>query len=133
MTIEQIQNVPGITPLVGLNRLPGNTSCRILSKLEGYNPSGSTKDRIVRNMLIQAEHRGEISPGDTLVEATSGNTGIALATKAKVIKEGKRIGKNIEIIPYEQNVDFIDIHSEFDLWLSQMLINEKNIYPNEGS
>ena len=59
------------------------------------------------------------------------DTGIALATKVEVIKEGRRIGKNIEIIPYEQNVDFIDIHSEFDLWLSQMLINEKNIYPNE--
>ena len=59
------------------------------------------------------------------------DTGIALATKVEVIKQGRRIGKNIEIIPYEQNVDFIDIHSEFDLWLSKMLINEKNIYPNE--
>jgi hypothetical protein len=54
-----------------------------------------------------------------------------LATKVEVIKQGRRIGKNIEIIPYEQNVDFIDIHSEFDLWLSKMLINERNIYPNE--
>ena len=51
------------------------------------------------------------------------DTGIALATKVEVIKEGRRIGKNIEIIPYEQNVDFIDIHDEFDLWLSKKLIN----------
>jgi len=59
------------------------------------------------------------------------DTGIALATKVEVVKQGRRIGKNIEIIPYEQNVDFIDIHNEFDLWLSKILINERNIYPNE--
>jgi len=59
------------------------------------------------------------------------DTGIALATKVKVIKKGRRIGKNIEIIPYEQNVDFIDIHNEFDLWLSKILMNKRNIYPNE--
>ena len=100
MTIEQIQNVAGLTPLVGLDRLPGNTSCRILAKLEGCNPSGSTKDRIVRNMLKQAEHRGEISPGDTLVEATSGNTGIALAMAAA--KKGYRV---ILVVPDEISVE----------------------------
>tara|TARA_B100000965_G_C19603452_1_gene764471 strand:- start:12027 stop:12647 length:621 start_codon:yes stop_codon:yes gene_type:complete len=59
------------------------------------------------------------------------DTGIALASRVEVIKSGKRIGDNAEIIPYEQKADFIDIHSEFDLWLSEQLINEKNIIPNE--
>ena len=85
-----------MTPLVGLERLPGDSSCRILVKLEGNNPSGSTKDRIVRNMLEQAEHRGEISCGDTLIEATSGNTGIALAMAAS--RKGYRV---ILVVPDE--------------------------------
>ena len=59
------------------------------------------------------------------------DTGIALATRVNVIKEGKRIGERVEIIPYKQDVDFIDIHSEFDLWLSKILIQKRNIYPNE--
>ena len=59
------------------------------------------------------------------------DTGIALATRAKIIKKGRRIGKNVEIIPYEQNVDFVDIHTEFDIWISEKLINDKEIYPNE--
>ena len=59
------------------------------------------------------------------------DTGIALATRTKVIKEGKRIGKNVEIIPYEQDVDFIDIHKEFDFWLSKIIMKKRNIYPNE--
>jgi cysteine synthase B len=88
------QNLAGMTPMVGLDRLPGDSSCRILVKLEGNNPSGSTKDRIVRNMLQQAEHRGEISCGDTLIEATSGNTGIALAMAAS--RRGYRV---ILVIP----------------------------------
>ena len=85
-----------MTPLVGLERLPGDSSCRILVKLEGNNPSGSTKDRIVRNMLQQSEHRGEISCGDTLIEATSGNTGIALAMAAS--RKGYRV---ILVVPDE--------------------------------
>ena len=89
MTIEQVQTGSGMTPLVSLDRLPGDSSCRILAKLEGHNPSGSAKDRIVRNMLQQAEGRGEITSGDTLVEATSGNTGIALAMAAT--KRGYRV------------------------------------------
>ena len=59
------------------------------------------------------------------------DTGIALATRTKVIKEGKRIGNKVEIIPYEQDVDFIDIHKEFDLWLSKIIMKKRNIYPNE--
>ncbi|MEY3667180.1 MAG: hypothetical protein RL572_720 [Pseudomonadota bacterium] len=69
----------GNTPLVKLARLPGKTSNTVLVKLEGNNPAGSVKDRPAYNMILQAELRGDIHPGDTLIEATSGNTGIALA------------------------------------------------------
>ena len=74
----------GETPLVRLQRLPGNTSNTILAKLEGNNPAGSVKDRPALSMIARAEERGEISPGDTLIEATSGNTGIALAMAAAI-------------------------------------------------
>ncbi|CAA0088035.1 Cysteine synthase B [Halioglobus japonicus] len=74
----------GNTPLVRLQRLPGDTSNTILVKLEGNNPAGSVKDRPALSMIAQAEARGEISPGDTLIEATSGNTGIALAMAAAI-------------------------------------------------
>ena len=74
-----IESQIGNTPLVRLARLPGVTSNTILVKLEGSNPAGSVKDRPAYNMIAQAEARGDIKPGDTLIEATSGNTGIALA------------------------------------------------------
>ena len=79
MTYQTIDNLIGNTPLVRLQRLPGDTSNVILAKLEGNNPAGSVKDRPALNMIVQAELRGEIQPGDVLIEATSGNTGIALA------------------------------------------------------
>jgi cysteine synthase B len=72
----------GDTPLVRLKRLPGETSNVILAKLEGNNPAGSVKDRPALSMIVHAEARGEIKPGDTLIEPTSGNTGIALAMVA---------------------------------------------------
>ena len=74
----------GNTPLVRLQRLPGSTSNTILAKLEGTNPAGSVKDRPALSMIAQAEERGDIKPGDTLIEATSGNTGIALAMAAAI-------------------------------------------------
>lgn len=74
----------GNTPLVRLQRLQGNTTNTILAKLEGNNPAGSVKDRPALSMIAQAEARGEIVPGDTLIEATSGNTGIALAMAAAI-------------------------------------------------
>ncbi|MDT8451961.1 MAG: cysteine synthase CysM [Gammaproteobacteria bacterium] len=74
----------GHTPLVRLQRLPGETTNTLLVKLEGNNPAGSVKDRPALNMIVQAERRGEIHPGDTLIEATSGNTGIALAMAAAI-------------------------------------------------
>lgn len=79
MTFPSIESQIGNTPLVRLQRLPGSTSNVILAKLEGNNPAGSVKDRPAYNMILQAELRGEIKPGDVLIEATSGNTGIALA------------------------------------------------------
>lgn len=72
----------GKTPLVRLQRLPKNSQATVLAKLEGNNPAGSVKDRPAYNMIMQAEKRGQIKPGDTLIEATSGNTGIALAMVA---------------------------------------------------
>ncbi len=72
----------GNTPLVRLKRIPGDTSNVILAKLEGNNPAGSVKDRPALSMIRRAEERGRIKPGDTLIEATSGNTGIALAMVA---------------------------------------------------
>ena len=79
-----IESCIGNTPLVRLQRLPGETSNTILAKLEGNNPAGSVKDRPALSMIAQAEARGTIKPGDTLVEATSGNTGIALAMAAAI-------------------------------------------------
>lgn len=75
----------GNTPLVRLQRLPGDTSNTVLVKLEGNNPAGSVKDRPVASMIRQAQLRGDIQPGDTLIEATSGNTGIALAMVAAIL------------------------------------------------
>lgn len=75
----------GNTPLVRLQRMPGGTSNTILLKLEGNNPAGSVKDRPALSMIRLAEQRGDIQPGDTLIEATSGNTGIALAMAAAIM------------------------------------------------
>ena len=77
-----IEDTVGNTPLVRLQRLPGPTSNVLLAKLEGNNPAGSVKDRPALSMVVEAEKRGTIKPGDTLIEATSGNTGIALAMAA---------------------------------------------------
>jgi len=77
--LKTIENFVGNTPLVRLQRLPGKTSNILLAKLEGNNPAGSVKDRPALSMILNAQKRGEIKPGDTLIEATSGNTGIALA------------------------------------------------------
>jgi len=81
---KTIDQCVGDTPLVRLQRLNPNPSNIILAKLEGNNPAGSVKDRAALNMITEAEQRGEIRPGDTLIEATSGNTGIALAMIAAI-------------------------------------------------
>ncbi|MBM7034872.1 cysteine synthase CysM [Vibrio sp. 188UL20-2] len=84
MDYPTIESCVGNTPLVRLQRIQGNTSNTILLKLEGNNPAGSVKDRAALSMITQAEARNEIKPGDSLIEATSGNTGIALAMAAAI-------------------------------------------------
>tara|TARA_Y100000991_G_scaffold14742_1_gene9966 strand:- start:2111 stop:3010 length:900 start_codon:yes stop_codon:yes gene_type:complete len=79
-----IEHTVGNTPLVRLQRIPGDTSNIVLGKLEGNNPAGSVKDRPAMSMINEAESKGVIAPGETLIEATSGNTGIALAMAAAV-------------------------------------------------
>ena len=95
-----IENFVGNTPLVRLKRIPGDTSNVILAKLEGNNPAGSVKDRPALSMIMHAEARGDIKPGDTLIEATSGNTGIALAMAAAV-----RGYKMILVMPDNQSME----------------------------
>ncbi|HCU90567.1 MAG TPA: cysteine synthase B [Gammaproteobacteria bacterium] len=84
MDHSTIDDFVGKTPLVRLQRLPGTTTNDVLAKLEGNNPAGSVKDRPAIQMIRGAEDRGEIAVGDTLIEATSGNTGIALAMAAAI-------------------------------------------------
>ncbi len=84
MPYPTIESCIGKTPLVALQRIPGKSSNTILVKLEGNNPAGSVKDRPAISMIQRAEARGEIKPGDVLIEATSGNTGIALAMAAAI-------------------------------------------------
>lgn len=84
MNYPTIESCVGNTPLVRLQRLPGKTGNTLLVKLEGNNPAGSVKDRPAISMIAHAEQRGDIKPGDTLIEATSGNTGIALAMAAAI-------------------------------------------------
>jgi S-sulfo-L-cysteine synthase (O-acetyl-L-serine-dependent) len=97
---QTIEDFVGNTPLVKLKRIPGATSNVILAKLEGNNPAGSVKDRPALWMITHAEARGEIKPGDTLIEATSGNTGIALAMAAAM-----RGYKMILVMPENQSVE----------------------------
>jgi len=120
--IPTIEQFIGNTPLVRLQRLPGNTSNIVLAKLEGNNPAGSVKDRPALSMIQEAEKRGEIKPGDTLIEATSGNTGIALAMVAAakgyrmilIMPENmsierrqamKAYGADILLVPKEANME----------------------------
>ncbi len=84
MDEKTIESCIGETPLVRLRRLPGLTRNRLYAKVEGNNPAGSVKDRPALSMIRHAEERGQIKPGDTLIEATSGNTGIALAFAASL-------------------------------------------------
>lgn len=99
-----IEAFVGNTPLVRLQRLPGETSNTLLVKLEGNNPAGSVKDRPALSMIRHAEERGEIRPGDTLIEATSGNTGIALAMAAAI--RGYRM---VLIMPENMSVERVQV------------------------
>jgi len=97
---KTLDDFVGNTPLVRLKRIPGDTSNVILAKLEGNNPAGSVKDRPALSMIRHAEARGEIKPGDTLIEATSGNTGIALAMAAAMRGYGM-----ILVMPENQSIE----------------------------
>lgn len=90
----------GNTPLVRLQRMPGGGAGTVLGKLEGNNPGGSVKDRPALSMILEAEKRAAIRPGDTLIEATSGNTGIALAMVAAI--RGYRM---ILVMPEHQSIE----------------------------
>jgi cysteine synthase B len=104
MPYKTLEDTIGNTPLVRLTRLPGADAAArnniILGKMEGNNPAGSVKDRAAMSMLKRAEERGEIKPGDTLIEATSGNTGIALAMAAAI-----RGYKMVLLMPDNQSVE----------------------------
>lgn len=115
-----IESFVGNTPLAQLRRIPGNTSNVILAKLEGNNPAGSVKDRPALSMIVRAEARGDIRPGDTLIEATSGNTGIALAMAAAV-----RGYKMILVMPESQSVERCQIMRVYG---AELLLT-----PKEGS
>jgi cysteine synthase B len=104
MTYPTLDDFVGHTPLVRLKRIPGADNERrrnvILAKLEGNNPAGSVKDRPALSMIMRAEARGTIKPGDTLIEATSGNTGIALAMAAAM--RGYRM---VLVMPENQSIE----------------------------
>ena len=97
---SSLEDFVGNTPLVRLKRITGNTGNVLLAKLEGNNPAGSVKDRPALSMIVRAEQRGDIKPGDTLIEATSGNTGIALAMAAAM--RGYRM---ILVMPENQSIE----------------------------
>ncbi|MFZ2628416.1 MAG: cysteine synthase CysM [Rugosibacter sp.] len=104
MTWNTLEDFVGNTPLVQLKRIPGAENARrnnvILVKLEGNNPAGSVKDRPALSMIVRAEERGDIKPGDPLIEATSGNTGIALAMAAAM--RGYRM---VLVMPENQSIE----------------------------
>jgi S-sulfo-L-cysteine synthase (O-acetyl-L-serine-dependent) len=99
-SFKTLDDFVGNTPLVALQRMNPNPSNTILLKLEGNNPAGSVKDRPAYSMILRAEKRGQIKPGDTLIEATSGNTGIALAMVAAM-----RGYKMVLVMPENQSVE----------------------------
>jgi cysteine synthase B len=100
LVYPSLESTVGNTPMARLQRLPGRSTNVILGKLEGNNPAGSVKDRPALSMIVEAERRGEIKPGDTLLEATSGNTGIALAMVAAM--KGYRM---VLVMPETQSLE----------------------------
>ena len=112
MNYPTIEDAIGKTPLVALQRIgAAQNSSRatvVLAKLEGNNPAGSVKDRPALSMILRAEERGEIKPGDTLIEATSGNTGIALAMAAAI--KGYRM---VLIMPEDLSIERVQTMKAF--------------------
>ena len=112
MIYPTLENVIGKTPLVALQRIGDETNASrhnvVLGKLEGNNPAGSVKDRPALSMIQRAQERGEIQPGDTLIEATSGNTGIALAMAAAI--KGYRM---VLIMPEDLSIERVQTMKAF--------------------
>lgn len=119
----RLSDTIGATPLIELQKASTNSKVRILAKMEGNNPAGSVKDRPAYNMIAAALERGEIKPGDTLVEATSGNTGIALAMAANLMgvnmvlvmpesateerkKTMRAYGADLHLTPAEKTIEY---------------------------
>jgi cysteine synthase B len=123
MKYKTIADVIGNTPLVQLQRIPGSAGATrgnvILGKLEGNNPAGSVKDRPALNMIRRAQERGQIKPGDTLIEATSGNTGIALAMAAAIM--GYRL---ILIMPEDLSIERAQTMKAFG---AELILTPKSI------
>jgi cysteine synthase B len=115
---KYLEDFVGNTPLVKLKRIPGKTSNTILVKLEGNNPAGSVKDRPALSMITRAEARGDIKPGDTLIEATSGNTGIALAMAAAM-----KGYKMLLVMPENQSVER---HQTMKAFGAELLLTPKD-------
>ncbi len=114
-TYRTLADTVGNTPLVRLQRMPGATTNVVLCKLEGNNPAGSVKDRPALSMIVEAERRGDIQPGDTLIEATSGNTGIALAMVAAI--RGYRL---ILVMPDNQSLERVQTMRAYGAELVQV-------------
>ena len=135
MQYPTIESTLGNTPLVRLQRLCGTLSpdVTILCKLEGNNPAGSVKDRPAYSMIHHAELRGDIKPGDTLIEATSGNTGIALAVKALKNKNVKKIILTRPAIEAGENLGFLpgDLKEKLDPYMQPLYDSLKDMIPAE--
>ena len=127
---KTLEQVIGQTPLVRLQRLPGAGHAArgnvFLGKLEGNNPAGSVKDRPALSMIARAEERGDIHPGDTLIEATSGNTGIALAMAAAI-----RGYKMVLIMPEDLSIERAQTMKAFGAEL--VLTPRSGVRPNSPS
>ena len=103
MILKNILETIGATPIVKLNQIESKLNCELYAKCEFFNPGGSIKDRIGYNMVIEAEKEGRIKPGDTLIEPTSGNTGIGLALAA--FNAGPLAAKAIGVIPRKRKTE----------------------------
>lgn len=131
-SIPTVEQLVGNTPLVRLQNLPGVVSSNlILAKLEEHNPAGSSKDRPALNMLREDERRGRIKPGDTIIEATSGNTGIALAMAAAIRGDARRSGGAVGVLGASGAVGTQRVQAAGPLGLQMLLTSLPSSHPQE--
>ena len=128
MKLENILEAVGKTPIVKLNKVAKNVKCQVYAKCEYFNPGGSIKDRIGKHMLEMAENEGRIKPGDTLIEPTSGNTGIGLALSAAVkgykmiITMPEKMSKEKEVVLKSLGAKIIRTRAIFSILLIKLII-----------